>query len=58
MCIRDSLAYGWLMDTEHPAALVVKEGVISTDTYRISETEPEHYRIFRIENMSDLGPGD
>lgn len=49
---------GRLMDTEHPAALVVKEGVISTDTYRISETEPEHYRIFRIENMSDLGPGD
>ena len=47
-----------LMDAERPAALMVKEGVISTDTYRVSEMEPKRYRIFHIENMSDLEPGD
>lgn len=47
-----------LLDTDHPAALVVKEGVISTDTYTISERTPEKYRMFSIENMTDLKPGD
>ena len=47
-----------LLDTDHPAALVVKEGVISTDTYTISERTPEKYRLFSIENMTDLKLGD
>lgn len=47
-----------LLDTEHPSALVVKEGVISTDTYQISGRSPEKYRLYSIENMTDLMPGD
>lgn len=47
-----------LLDTEHPSALVVKEGVISTDTYQISGKNPKKYRLYSIENMTDLMPGE
>ncbi len=47
-----------LTDAGAPAALVMKEGSISTEDHTIWETEPERYRHYHIENLTDYRPGE
>lgn len=47
-----------LNDSGHPSALVVKEGAISTDNHTIWGMEPERYRYYHIENLTDYPVGE
>lgn len=47
-----------LTDAGNPAVLVMKEGSISTEDHTIWETEPERYRHYHIENLTDYQPGE
>ncbi|MCI8318179.1 MAG: ABC transporter permease [Lachnospiraceae bacterium] len=47
-----------LLDRERPAALVLNEGMMSTDSISVWEREPERYRYYRIHAMTDLQAGD
>lgn len=47
-----------LLDPEQLSAIVLSTGSLSTSSYRISELQPERYRLFRISRMTDLKEGD
>lgn len=47
-----------LLDPEQMSAIVLSTGALSTSTYRISEMQPERYRMFHISRMTDLEEGD
>ncbi len=47
-----------LLDSEQLSAIVLSTGNLSTSSYRISEMQPERYRMFRISRMTDLKEGD
>ena len=47
-----------LVDPEQLSAIVLSTGSLSTSSYRISELQPERYRLFRISRMTDLKEGD
>lgn len=47
-----------LSDAERPSALVMKEGAISTDNHTIWGMEPERYRYYQIENLTDYQQGE
>ena len=49
---------GALKDAGCPSALVMKEGAISTDSHTIWGMEPERYRYYNIENLTDYRQGE
>ena len=46
-----------LHNAESPSALIVNEGELSTDTVRVWQMTPEHYRFYHIEPMTSLKTG-
>lgn len=49
---------GKLKDAAHPSAVVIKDGSVSTDRYTIWGMEPERYRYYHIENLTDYQSGE
>ena len=47
-----------LKDKEHPAAIVVQDGELSTDSVGVGQMEPEKYRFYHVEKMTDMKPGE
>lgn len=47
-----------LRDASRPSAIVIKDGAVSTDRYTIWGMEPERYRYYHIENLTDYRVGD
>lgn len=47
-----------LTDSGRPSAIIMNEGAISTDDHTIWGMEPERYRYYHIENLTDYLPGE
>lgn len=47
-----------LEDPDKPAAIVIKDGEVSTDSLSVSDRTPEKYRFYHIEDMTDLKLGE
>ncbi len=47
-----------LMDPEHPGAIVVQKGILSTDNISVQGMEASNYRAFEISHMTDMKAGD